>query len=98
MTAGFINRVFIFKSKVYVFEKVWDRTNKHCHYKKRNTNLHFLGLSSFVIGLIDLQTPALLHCHVISSFVHFCHSLNIEINDSMNMLQHADASIMTWWM
>jgi hypothetical protein len=24
MTAGFINRVFIFKSKIYVFEKVWD--------------------------------------------------------------------------
>jgi hypothetical protein len=49
MTAGFINRVFIFKSKIYVFYKVWDRTNKHCHY-----NLRFLGLSSFVVGLIDL--------------------------------------------
>jgi len=95
MTAGFINRIFIFKSKIYVFGKVWDQTNKHCHYKKRNMNLHFLGLSSFVIGLIDLYTPALLHCHVVSSFVHFCHSVNIESNDSMNILQHADASIMT---
>jgi len=54
MTAGFINRVFIFKSKIYVFEKVWDQTNKPCHYKKRNMNLHFLGMSSFVVGLIDL--------------------------------------------
>ena len=54
LLACFINRVFIFKSNIYVFEKVWDQSNKQCHYKKRNMNLHFLGLSSFVVGLIDL--------------------------------------------
>jgi hypothetical protein len=39
-TAGFINRVFIFKSKINVLEKVWDQTNKYCHYKKRNMNIY----------------------------------------------------------
>ena len=49
MTAGLTNKVVIFGSKIYVSEKVLDQNNKH-YQNKKNMKLHFLHLSSFVVG------------------------------------------------